>query len=161
MRSHTKSLHKGTLFAVELAMRRVLLLDENKDTRGFHVLMLNLSGCRVTETRTPAEALDRIIAERDGETPFRLLLISNFSPFAPFQAFVADLRKAGVRLPVLVIERPENPEALPAFGVLSCPPDDVAERVLDLLDPPGLSSPPRRPPLPSFAPDLRGELRLG
>lgn len=133
----------GTGIAVLIsAMKKTLILDSNSETGLFHSFLLTLAGHRITEVRSPADALSRILAASRSRDPFHLLVISNYPPSLPFETFIEALREGGGKVPVLVFRRPKNPAPSPLTGVVWCMADDALETISALrLDQPSLPVP--------------------
>lgn len=131
-------------------MKRTLLLDSNSQTGLCQSLLLTLAGHRVAETRTAADALNRVLEAKDGPEPFGLLVVSRYPSGMPFGEFLRILREGAPDLRILVFRRPENPLPSPFPGVCWCLPDDAVEAA-------SVGAPlPPAPPLDAF---VAGDLR--
>lgn len=133
-------------------MKNTLILDSNAETGLFHTLLFTLAGHRVTEVRSPADALSRLLGGERSGASYHLLVISRYHPSIPFESFLASLREGGGKVPVLVFRRPENPPETLLPGVSWCAADDALEAVSTDGSTAGAFSPLPFPLLPAAEP---------
>lgn len=111
----------------------ILILDPLSERGRNAGFLLQLAKYRVSVVENDDEAFNWIVSRRDSADSPALLLVNDCYAEMPIFTLLAELRRQGVSLPVLFVERGADSACLTALGALEavyfCRPDTMLTRI--------------------------------
>ncbi len=116
---------------------RILLVDDNYLQSATRRAILESSGWEVSVAPQGRQALD-ILIESEGPNPVRLIITDHLMPVMSGPELVAEVRRRGFDLPIIVLSGLPDAEAAyddlnVVFRLKPCDPDSLIRLVQDLL----------------------------
>ncbi len=110
----------------------ILLLDNLPERASSTRFLLQLANCQVAVVNSDEEAYNWLVSRVDSSEQASLLLLNDFQLQMPILKLLPQLKKRGVSLPVLVVNRDNNRAASELAGsesVVCCSLDEMLGQV--------------------------------
>jgi CheY-like chemotaxis protein len=118
-------------------LKRILLVDDNHLQAATRRAILESSGCEVSVAPHGREALD-YLNEHDSPHEIGLVITDHLMPVMSGPEFVAEMRRQGFSIPIIVLSGLPDAEAAyegmnVVFRLKPCDPDSLIRLTQDLL----------------------------
>lgn len=113
----------------------ILLLDSKPDRASATQFLLQLANYRVAVVSNDEEAYNWLASRNDSPEQASLLLLNDFLPEAPILHLLPQLRKRGVQVPVLLVDRDNkgSDEFANSDSIACCVLDEMLGRIRTMV----------------------------